>query len=339
MVPRTLLSLLAAVALGACEPPPSKEPGRAPPDSAPPPAPAAIVRDRVHSPALGVDKTAIVVLPDDYAVSTRRYPVVYFLHGFGGGPTDWVRIAPRVAREVGLAAILVMVDGDDSFYVNWARSADYDRCLREPRRWGPVDPRDYCVRQGRYEDYLTRDVLAHVDGRYRTIASRAGRALVGFSMGGYGALVVSMRHPDLFSVAVSHAGVASLTYAGPRPYDAGRVQRLRDAADWGSQEEREIPGIRAHVRGILGPALVRWRAHDPVSLASSLRDGQIALYLDCGTDDGFGFDDLARDLHDALQRRGIRHAFTIVSHGRHDAAFLRDRLDDGLRFVRDALTP
>ena len=91
-----------------------------------------------------------------------------------------------------------------------------------------------------------------------------------------------------------------------------------------------------HVRAIFGGDLANWRAHDPVALAESLRDGQLALYLDCGTEDSFQFDDLAQDLHETLERRGVRHAFTLLP-GRHDAAFLRERLDDGMRFLRERL--
>jgi S-formylglutathione hydrolase FrmB len=225
-----------------------------------------------------------------------------------------------------------MVDGDDSFYVNGVRPADYERCRTEERPWGPVDEDDYCVRRGRYEDYVTRDVVTHIDGRYRTRADRAGRALAGFSMGGFGALMLAMRHPEVFSAAVSHAGVDSLLYAGPRPWARGATRRLEDLSSWGREYESEIPGIGDHVRALLGPDPANWRAHDPVALAETLQDGQLALYLDCGTEDDFGFDALAQDLHEALQRRGIRHAFALVRGG-HDGDFLEQRLDDGMRFV------
>lgn len=329
----------AILALVACDPPrQAPRPSRQDPREAAPaehaqPAPAYRTEaGRLSSAALGVDKRYWVALPPDYDRSDRRFPVVYFLHGFGGRPENWVRAAPDAALAAGLSAILVMVDGDDSFYVNWARPADYERCRAEERPWGRVDADDYCVRHGRYEDYVTQDVVAQIDARYRTRADRSGRALAGFSMGGFGALMLAMRHPDVYSAAVSHAGVASLLYGGPRPWARGAARRLEDLSAWGRQYEGEIEGIGDHVRGLLGRDRANWQAHDPVALAGALRDGQLALYLDCGTEDEFGFDDLAQDLHDALQRRGIRHAFALVRGG-HDGAFLKDRLDDGMRFV------
>jgi S-formylglutathione hydrolase FrmB len=334
-----LRACIAILAFVACDSP-RERPGPTP-SAAREPAPAErpdrarafrVEEGRLSSAALGVDKRLWVALPPDYDRSDRRYPVVYFLHGFGGQPENWLRAAPDAADAAGLSAILVMVDGDDSFYVNSVRPADYERCRAEERPWGPVDKDDYCARHGRYEDYVTRDVVAHVDARYRTRADRAGRALAGFSMGGFGALMLAMRHPDVYSAAVSHAGVDSLLYGGPRPWVRGAGRRLEDLSDWGREYEGEIPGIGDHVRGLLGRDLANWRAHDPVALAETLRDGQLALYLDCGTEDEFHFDDLAQDLHQTLERRGIRHAFALVQGG-HGGVFLKDRLDDGMRFV------
>jgi len=334
-------ALLAILSFGAAceaseEPSPRRHPPKAsrpaPPERPDPRSAFRVEEGRLTSTSLGVDKKYWVAVPADYEGSGRRIPVVYFLHGFGGRPENWLRVAPAAAEEAGLSALLVMVDGDDSFYVNWARPADWERCRSEERPWGPVDKDDYCVRNGRYEDYVVREVVAAVDARYHTRADRSGRALAGFSMGGFGALMLAMRHPEVFSAAVSHAGVDSLLYAGPRPFARGAVRRLHDLSEWGRDYEGEIPGIGDHVRGLFGPELARWRAHDPVALAGNLRDGQLGLYLDCGTEDPFQFDDLAQDLHETLARRGIRHTFALVPGG-HDGAFLRDRLDDGMRFL------
>jgi S-formylglutathione hydrolase FrmB len=80
-----------------------------------------------------------------------------------------------------------------------------------------------------------------------------------------------------------------------------------------------------------------WRAHDPATLAGGLAPGQLALYLDCGTEDHFGLDAMAAYLHDVLARRGIDHVF-YLGHGDHDFAFWKVRLPESLKFLRDHVT-
>ncbi|HEY2163525.1 MAG TPA: alpha/beta hydrolase-fold protein, partial [Gemmatimonadaceae bacterium] len=70
-------------------------------------------------------------------------------------------------------------------------------------------PSSYCVRHQRYDDYVARDVVRYVDSHYRTQADRAHRGIGGLSMGGYGALSLALRFPDVFSAAASHSGMVS----------------------------------------------------------------------------------------------------------------------------------
>ncbi len=133
-----------------------------------------------------------VYLPPSYDDgSERRYPVVYVLHGYGGSPADMVSVIrptlesmtrARVVSEM----IMVFVDGGNrlggSFYLN-----------------SPVI--------GDYESYIAKDLVAYVDGRYRTLAHRESRGITGYSMGGWGAMHLSLKFPETFSVVVSEAGV------------------------------------------------------------------------------------------------------------------------------------
>jgi len=286
-----------------------------------------------HSDALGVDKDYVVYLPGGYAAQPdARWPVIYLLHGLGGDETNWTgggNVA-AVADKLGLAAIIVMPDGDDGFYANWVTQPDYDACMRDGT--GLFDPGEdrarTCVRHGAYEDYIVKDLIGHVDATYRTIADRRGRAIAGLSMGGFGALELGMRHTDLFRAAASHSGVDALLYAGPYPYVAGKAQLVTDPATWG----KAVEPIGAWVRHIFGPDLANWQAHDPAFLAGKLRPGQLALYLDCGTEDVFGLNNEAAYLHDLLTARGIDHAY-YVGPGRHDFSFWRQRIDDSLGFL------
>jgi pimeloyl-ACP methyl ester carboxylesterase len=72
----------------------------------------------------------------------------------------------------------------------------------------------------RYDEYLARDLVARVDSAYRTRADRGHRGVAGLSMGGYGAVTLALRYPDVFAAAVSHSGVLAPLFAGPRPYAA-----------------------------------------------------------------------------------------------------------------------
>jgi S-formylglutathione hydrolase FrmB len=279
-----------------------------------------------------VDKRYVVYLPAGYDAGGRRFPVIYQLHGLGGHEGNWSKQGKlaEAADRIALAAIVVMPDGDTSFYANSVTPVDHDACLTRGNPFSggtPEDPASYCVKQPRYEDYIVRDLVAHVDATYRTIPERRARGIGGLSMGGFGALMLAMRHRDLFVSAASHSGVDTLLYAGPRPYEKGKVVLVDDVTQWG----RSVGPIGTLVRGIFGDDVANWRAHDPAVLAGSLSDGDLAIYLDYGTEDRFALDDGARYLHEVLEARGVTHTF-VLEPGGHDFAFWTTRIDDSLAF-------
>ncbi|MBK9034595.1 MAG: hypothetical protein IPL61_25560 [Myxococcales bacterium] len=297
--------------------------------------PGRVVDGSFASAALGVDKRYRAWLPAGYDADARRYPVIYMLHGLGGSEQDWIAGGhlDDVAAALGLAAIVIMPDGDSSFYANWATPVDRAACLA---RGNPFQPREdaerYCVARAAYEDYVVADLIAHVDATYRTIARRAGRGIGGLSMGGFGALQLALRHQDLFAAAASHSGVDALLYVGPHPYQAGQVVTLTDVAAWG----KDMEPFGGFMRRIFGPDLANWQAHDPVALAGALAPGALALYLDCGTEDLFALHDGAQQLHDVLTARGVAHDW-YLGPGRHDFSFWGQRIDDSLGFFARSL--
>ena len=122
-------------------------------------------------------------LPSDYATSSRRYPVLYLLHGLQGDENDWwtrSRLSEYAARY---HLIIVMPGVGDSWYAN---SATDERA--------------------RYEDVIVNDLIPFVDSHYRTMACREGRAIAGLSMGGLGAIKFALRYPQLFVFAGSFSG-------------------------------------------------------------------------------------------------------------------------------------
>jgi S-formylglutathione hydrolase FrmB len=335
-----------AVALVACgrsssPPPPSAASAEATPAApvAVPEGPGRVLDASFESKALGVAKDYKIYLPAGYdTLTSRRYPVIYMLHGLGGDETNWVRGGKldAVADAMRLQAIVVMPDGDDAFYANAVTSPELQACLAAgtPPFSDDEKPEDFCVARRSYEDYMTRDLIAHVDGTYRTLAERRARGIGGLSMGGFGALQLAMRHKDLFAATASHSGVHSLFYAGPHPYEAGKVTLHEDLATWG----RGLGAIGELIRGIFGPELANWRAHDPTTLAAQLKDGELAIYLDCGTEDMFRFQDSGQHLHDVLTARGVAHEW-YLGPGKHDFSFWGDRIDDSLAFFTRSLAP
>lgn len=330
--PALFLSLVGCASSGASPTGPAPTTPAAAPGLAAPVAggPGTVATQTFRSAALGVDKSYRVYLPAGYAQSRRRYPVVYLLHGISGDESNWLELGDLAgaADRMRLQAIVVMPDGDAGFYANSVTPARYEECNSGVSPFEEKSPRaSTCVHEADYEDYIVRDLIAEVDARYRTVAERRGRAIAGLSMGGFGALSLAMRHRDLFSSAASHSGVLALFYQGPHPYDAARVVLLQDVSRWGVNAGPFGPWIR----GIFGPDPRNWRAHDPATLAEELRDGDLAIYIDCGTEDDYLLQNHAAYLHDVLARRGIRHHYELLP-GRHDWSFWKDRIDDSLKF-------
>ncbi len=150
--------------------------------------PRVIVRDvTFHSASLARDMKYRVILPADYPTSSRRYPVLYLLHGLTGHYQDWESRTHLDEDVANLPLIVAMPEGDDSWYANSASQP-----------------------QEKWEDYIVKDFIAEIDSRYRTIQARQGRAIAGLSMGGYGALKFAMKYPAMFIFAASFSGVQNI---------------------------------------------------------------------------------------------------------------------------------
>lgn len=294
-----------------------------------------------HSAALGVDKTYLVYLPQGYASSGKRYPVFYYLHGLTGDERSWFKGAhlDDVADQLGLQAIVITPDGDDGFYTDAVTPVDYDACMKDGT--GLFLPQfqkhdKTCVRQRNYETYIVKDLVADVDAQYRTVATREGRGLAGMSMGGLGAFELAMRHPDEFAAAASHSGVVALLYAGPHPYGTGIVSLVTDVSTWGRSGDPQVAQIGVWVRGLYGPDIANWKAHDPATLLKSLKPGQLTLYLDAGTEDEFGLDAEAAYVDELLSNQKLEHTY-FSGPGHHNFGFWVPRLPKSLAFLRDHL--
>src|SRR5215813_12984948 len=162
-------------------------------------APGVVMRDvTFRSQALQRDMQYRVLMPEN--PGKEKLPVVYLLHGGDGTFRDWSNYSD-VAQYAARDFILVMPQGDYSYYTNFA--------LRPTER---------------YEDYIVGDLLADVEARFPARSDRAGRAIVGVSMGGFGAVNLALRHPDRFFFA---GGLSAAIDVPRRPFSWKRLNQSR----------------------------------------------------------------------------------------------------------------
>lgn len=152
-----------------------------------------------HSSALNRDMQYRVISPLRTA-SGEKLQVVYVLHGGGGGFRDWSNYSD-VARFAESGLLLVMPEGGSSYYTN------------------AVEPSG-----DRYEDYIVNDLIQDVEGKFPVETGRSNRAIVGVSMGGFGAVKLALRHPDLYVFA---GGLSTAIDVPRRAFSIRRLQQSR----------------------------------------------------------------------------------------------------------------
>jgi S-formylglutathione hydrolase FrmB len=211
-----------------------------------------------------------LVLPESYERSTERYPVLYLLHGLTSNYTAWARMGvPEYARRYPL--IVVMPDVGNSWYVNWAKSADDQK--------------------NRWEDFIIKDLIGHVDATYRTVAKREGRAINGLSMGGYGGLMLGLKHPDLFCSIGSHSGALSYARSFGERLQAGQgLPPARKQPSTTPDPRIGVAGFSSQAertpKGQMFVTPEECAACDPFQLVLQVpREKLPHIYVDCGTED------------------------------------------------------
>jgi S-formylglutathione hydrolase FrmB len=212
----------------------------------------------IDSVALGGAVHARVVLPPGYDSSTRRYPVVYFLHGLPATSTsyqgnDWLIDALEQAGR----AILVMPQG--------ARDTDTDP---EYLDWG---------RNRKWATYVSTELPRYVDTHFRTIRTRTARAIIGISAGGYGAMMLGLNHLGMFSVIESWSGYFHPTDpTGTRALDRGGTAVVHSLIP---ELQRELPQRPTFIGFYVGNGDNRFKAENQ-QLDSELRSARILHTFD-----------------------------------------------------------
>lgn len=262
-----------------------------------------LVRPRLVELTIGTDAfdepvPVRVILPRGYDATTRRYPVVYYTAGTNADETRFTDTYDGVGLTRDLPAIFVAPRGDSGYWSDWSEQ-------------GVNGVHDY-------ERFVVDQLVPLVDAEFRTRPDPASRAILGESMGGYGALMLAARHPDVF------VAVASLSGAGDTNDAAiGRLVSVSPVLQGATPD------------AIYGPRLtqeVRWRGHNPVDLAVNLRGLDVQVLVGNGALDparGEGPGDLAGcatelivqrgsvSMHRRLQRLRVPHRFVQYSWGCH----------------------
>jgi enterochelin esterase-like enzyme len=218
-----MVTILAFAAVMAQAPAPAVP---APPK--PPSRATAVEQIKVHGKSLehnlegdSPDRDVTVYLPPSYATDkSRRYPVVYLLHGYGGRDDTFN------------GRLATLPDSEDK---NVAAGTAREMIVVTPNAFTLHKGSMYSssVTTGDWETYIARDLVAYVDSRYRTIPNRASRGLGGHSMGGYGAVRIGMKRPDVFSSLYLMSSCCLSAQLSPRPEQMAAAEAIttREAAE------------------------------------------------------------------------------------------------------------
>ena len=314
------------------------------PEVVPGAKPVTVEHIKIHGTALegnlegdAVDRDVIVFLPPSYQQEkTRRYPVVYALHGYSIGADQWTHeihvpqtIEGAFAR--GSHEMIVVLPDSKTIYNGSMYSSS--------------------VTTGDFEKFIAHDVVAYIDAHYRSIPDRTSRGLVGHSMGGYGASRIGMKHPDVFGALyiMSPCCMSPMAGGGPGPADQAKERAIageKKVATAKSPAElaAQSPGFGAAQYataaawapdpknpplyfdlptkdGVPQPEIVaKFTANSPLAFVDQYV-GNLKQYrsiaMDVGDQDGLRVD--ATKLHNILDNYGIANGFEIYS-GTHTSA-------------------
>jgi S-formylglutathione hydrolase FrmB len=242
-----------------------------------------------------------IVLPATFdSDKTRHFPVLYYLHGLGDNEQFFVHsgvwnLVEDLRGRGQLKDFLVATpDGANTFYIN---------------------SRDG---QTRYEDFLLQEFFPLIEKRYRVLPGRANRAVAGVSLGGYGALHLAFRHPQLFTSVSAHSPAL--------------IDKL--PAFLGSAPQSPRSRVLGGTFGV-PPDAVFWQQNSPLALARTANLAGLRIYFDCGDQDDFGFETGAAALDKTLTSRHIPHEFHLYP-GRHDPAYFAEHIPASLAFAARA---
>ena len=277
-----------------------------------------VKRIQFLSESLSDKRDVFVYLPAAYAKDEKaRFPVVFALHGLGGNGEDFFTHGKMkshldsLIRSKKLRPVIVVApNGDNGYWTNHVHAKN-----KVGLRWA---------------DYVAKDLLTEIDGMFRTQTGREARALVGVSMGGYGAVSIGLQHPDKFHAVISLSGALFATPPGCRGAKltcSGDETRKQDAKGPCTLTKPDCSGKlgrsakRKHYAAAWGnpPDLSHWKGISPMELLAKLTPGSPLLpriYLHCGAEDK-RFHAFFKQANQLLAGNDILHQPRSVKKGRH----------------------
>jgi len=294
------------------------------------------------------EREVSIYIPPGYdANSDSKYPVVYGLVGFGGTGRMLFNIDPFMENLQAKMDRLIATGKSGPMII-----AAVD-CFTKLGGCQYINS----AAVGRYEDYIIDEVVRFVESRYRCDR----RAIWGKSSGGFGAIVLGMRHPEIFSALADHSGDAGFEYCYPPDFPAA-LKAFREAGGpkawfdgfWSKPNRKQkedfpvldalamaahySPNLDSPHMGIDFPfdletgewrdeVWAQWKNWDPVRMAERYADNLRKLrliYIDCGTKDEFNLQWGARMLHSKLSKLGIEHSYEEFDDGHMNITYRYD---------------
>lgn len=288
-----------------------------------PPIPEGITVEavKVHSASLegnlegnDIDREVMVVLPPSYKTNpNKRYPVVYYLHGFsidGRNFYNFMHVPEAVAHNAAAGREFIVVVPSTLTRMGGSMYSS-------------------SVTTGDFKAFVARDLVAYIDSHYRTIATREGRGLAGHSMGGYGVWTIGMSYPQVFDsiwaqsaccvsprteTVESATAMAAVPYAGVDQSGFGMRAGLASAVAWAPNPQNPPFYVDFPLKdGAVDPlVLARWANNSPLAMVAGhvpeLKSFD-AIGADVGDKDGLISDDTL--IHEELVKFGIEHDWAV----------------------------
>ncbi len=242
-------------------------------------------------------------LPTGYETSNRHYPVLYLLHGGGGNHTDWIQLGNVQAIADGSVRdgkaepmIIVMPDAGTSFYLNNIRG------------------------EYQYEDYFIKELIPYIEKSYRIRAEKRFRSISGLSMGGFGSLLYSLHHPELFNSCYAMSAAVRTDEQINQMALPEFQRRYKSALGDIKEGDRRITDF--------------WNQNSILFLMKNLPENQkksVHFFLDCGDDDTSLYTGNSL-LHNLMRDLNILHEYRVRDGG-HTWEYWRTALPEALHFI------